>query len=37
MLYVRLGIGAFTIEAVAHEAGVTKGGALHHFPSGRKR
>ena len=32
-LIVRLGIGAFTIEAVAHEAGVTKGGVLHHFPS----
>lgn len=29
----RLGISAFTIEAVAHEAGVTKGGVLHHFPS----
>lgn len=27
------GIGAFTIEAVAQEAGVTKGGVLHHFPS----
>lgn len=30
---VHLGIGAFTIEAVAQEAGVTKGGVLHHFPS----
>lgn len=27
------GIGAFTIEAVAQEAGLTKGGVLHHFPS----
>lgn len=27
------GAGAFTIEAVAQEAGVTKGGLLHHFPS----
>lgn len=27
------GISAFTIEAVAQEAGVTKGGVLHHFPS----
>jgi AcrR family transcriptional regulator len=30
---IRLGIGAFTIEAVAQESGVTKGGVLHHFPS----
>lgn len=29
----RLGVGAFTIESVAQEAGVTKGGVLHHFPS----
>ncbi len=29
----RLGIGAFTIEAVAQESGLTKGGVLHHFPS----
>lgn len=27
------GMGAFTIEAIAQEAGVTKGGVLHHFPS----
>jgi AcrR family transcriptional regulator len=27
------GINAFTLEAVAQEAGVTKGGVLHHFPS----
>jgi AcrR family transcriptional regulator len=30
---IRLGISSFTIEAVAQEAGVTKGGVLHHFPS----
>lgn len=30
---VRLGVGAFTIDAVAQEAGITKGGVLHHFPS----
>lgn len=30
---VHSGISAFTIEAVAQEAGVTKGGVLHHFPS----
>lgn len=30
---VRQGIGGFTIEAVSQEAGVTKGGVLHHFPS----
>jgi AcrR family transcriptional regulator len=29
----RLGVKAFTIEAVAQEAGLTKGGVLHHFPS----
>jgi AcrR family transcriptional regulator len=29
----RSGGSAFTIEAVAQEAGVTKGGVLHHFPS----
>lgn len=29
----RQGISAFTIEAVAQEAGITKGGVLHHFPS----
>ena len=27
------GANAFTIEAVAQQAGVTKGGVLHHFPS----
>lgn len=27
------GVSAFTIEAVAQEAGVTKGGVLHHFAS----
>lgn len=27
------GVNAFTIEAVAQEAGLTKGGVLHHFPS----
>lgn len=32
-IIVRLGVSAFTIEAVAHESGVTKGGVLHHFPS----
>ena len=32
-IIVRLGVGAFTIDAVAQEAGVTKGGVLHHFPS----
>lgn len=29
----RLGVSAFTIDAVAKEAGITKGGVLHHFPS----
>lgn len=32
-IIVRLGVGAFTIDAVAQEAGVTKGGVLHHFHS----
>lgn len=32
-IIARLGVGAFTIEAVAQEAGITKGGVLHHFPS----
>ena len=32
-IIVRLGISAFTIDAVAQEAGITKGGVLHHFPS----
>lgn len=27
------GMSAFTIEAIAQQAGVTKGGVLHHFPS----
>lgn len=27
------GTGAFTLDAVAREAGLTKGGVLHHFPS----
>lgn len=29
----RRGAGRFTIDAVAREAGVTKGAVLHHFPS----
>lgn len=29
----RHGVSAFTIDAVARESGVTKGGVLHHFPS----
>jgi AcrR family transcriptional regulator len=32
-IIVRHGVSAFTIEAVSQEAGVTKGGVLHHFPS----
>lgn len=32
-IIARLGINAFTIEAVAQEAGLTKGGVLHHFPT----
>ncbi len=32
-IIAELGVGAFTIEAVAQEAGVTKGGVMHHFPS----
>jgi AcrR family transcriptional regulator len=32
-IIVRLGVTAFTIDAVAGEAGITKGGVLHHFPS----
>lgn len=32
-IIAHLGINAFTIEAVAQEAGVTKGGVLHHFAS----
>lgn len=30
---MRHGVSGFTIEAVAQEAHVTKGGVLHHFPS----
>lgn len=30
---VRQGIGNLTLEAVAVEAGISKGGLLHHFPS----
>ncbi len=29
----RRGVGALTLGSVAHEAGVSKGGLLHHFPS----
>ncbi|HLP82753.1 MAG TPA: TetR/AcrR family transcriptional regulator [Phycisphaerales bacterium] len=29
----RDGVAAFTLDAVAKEAGVSKGGLLHHFPS----
>lgn len=32
-IIARLGVSAFTIDAVAKEAGITKGGVLHHFPS----
>lgn len=32
-IIARHGVSAFTIEAVSQEAGVTKGGVLHHFPS----
>lgn len=32
-IIARQGVTAFTIEAVAQEAGLTKGGVLHHFPS----
>lgn len=32
-IIARFGMNAFTIESVAQEAGVTKGGVLHHFPS----
>lgn len=28
-----LGVGGFTIDAVAQETGITKGGVLHHFAS----
>jgi AcrR family transcriptional regulator len=30
---VRQGIGSLTLDAVAAEAGMSKGGLLHHFPS----
>lgn len=29
----RVGVGALTIEAVAAEAGLTKGGVIYHFPT----
>ena len=32
-IILRLGGSAFTLEAVAQQAGITKGGVLHHFPS----
>ena len=32
-IMARQGVNAFTLEAVAQAAGVTKGGVLHHFPS----
>lgn len=32
-IIARQGFTGFTIDAVAHEAGLTKGGVLHHFPS----
>lgn len=32
-IIIRSGVGGFTIDAVAHEAALTKGGVLHHFPS----
>ena len=32
-ILVHQGMNAFTIEAVARESGMTKGGVLHHFPS----
>ncbi len=32
-IIIRHGVRSFTIEAVAQEAGVTKGGVLHHFAS----
>jgi AcrR family transcriptional regulator len=32
-IITHLGVNTFTIDAVAYEAGVTKGGVLHHFPS----
>lgn len=32
-IIVHLGMNAFTIDAVAQQAGTTKGGVLHHFPS----
>lgn len=32
-LVIRDGVSKLTIEAAAHEAGVSKGGVLYHFPS----
>jgi AcrR family transcriptional regulator len=32
-LVARAGLASITIDAVAREAGVSKGGVLHHFPS----
>ncbi len=32
---VSLGLGALTLDTVAREAGVSKGGLLHHFPNKR--
>ena len=33
IIVARDGIGHLTLEAVAHEAGVSKGGLLYHFPA----
>jgi len=35
-LAIRAGVSAMTIEAVAVEAGISKGGVLYHFPSKEK-
>ncbi len=32
-IIARMGVNSFTIDAVAREAGITKGGVLHHFPT----